>query len=70
MSATTTEQPSKATIARRRNAQGRRAKVCQAGGSRHDLILGADATRALERIKKRDGVNATTAITRLLLGAS
>lgn len=67
---TTTTEPTKAQLARRRNAQGRRTKVCQAGGSRHDLILGADATAALERIKARDGVSATTAITRLLLGAS
>lgn len=63
------KKPSKATVARRRNAKERRARVQGDGGRRVDLLLPPDAAEALARLEATTGDSATAVITGLLLQA-
>lgn len=64
-----TDNPSRATIARRKNAKERRSRVVADGGRRVELLLGVDAARALSNIEAATGQGATAVITGLLLQA-
>ena len=48
----------------------RRARILAAGGSQLALLLGKDATQALEAIVARTGETKTQAVERLLIGDS
>jgi hypothetical protein len=63
----TDQAPSKATLARRRNAQARRDRVLGEGGRRLELLLQPDAAQALIDLEQKTGGNATQVISGLLL---
>lgn len=65
----TTDKPSRATIARRKNAKDRRRRILAEGGRRVELLLLPDAAHALERLEATTGDNATAVISGLLLQA-
>jgi len=67
--AATAENPSRATIARRKNAKERRSRVLAEGGRRLELLLPPDAAEILARLEARDGATATAIIIGLLLQA-
>lgn len=64
------EKPSRATVARRKNARERRDRVLAEGGRRLDLLLPVDAAKALHRLESSSGDTATTVISGLLLQAA
>lgn len=59
--------PSKATIARRRNAAARRTRILEEGGRRLELLLEGPAAEALDRLMALDGADATKVVSGLLL---
>lgn len=63
------DQPSKATLARRRNASKRRESIVR-NGRRIDLLLTAEPAAALAAIEARTGERPTVIISRLLLQAT
>ena len=66
-----TETPSRATLARRKNAAARRSRVLAEGGRRLELLLSPAATQALDKLLHRgDGATATEVIEGLLLQAA
>lgn len=65
-----TDNPSRSTIARRKNAKERRTRVLADGGRRLELLLSSDAAKALVRLEAATGDNATAVITGLLLQAA
>ena len=67
---TTKDKPSRATVARRKNARERRTRILAEGGRRLELLLEGPATKALDRLEKTTGDNATAVITGLLLQAT
>lgn len=62
-------QPSRQIIARRRNAREQRTRIVDEGGRRLELLLDADAAKALAQLQGAGGVSARTVISRLLLQA-
>lgn len=64
------DKPSKATIARRKNARERRTRVVADGGRRVELLLEEPAAKALGRLEATTGDSATAVITGLLLQAT
>jgi hypothetical protein len=65
--AATADSPSRATIARRKNAKERRSRVLAEGGRRVELLLAADAARALSALEAATGGSATAVVSGLLL---
>lgn len=63
----TKDQPSRTTIARRRNARERRERVLAGGGRRIELLLEAPAAKELARLEQTTGDPAVAIITGLLL---
>lgn len=61
------KKPSRAELARRRNAAERRKRVIAEGGRRVELLLLPDAARALERLERITGDTATAVVSGLLL---
>ena len=65
-----TDKPSRATIARRKNARERRTRVLADGGRRIELLLEAPAAKALDKLEAATGDTATAVVTGLLLQAT
>jgi hypothetical protein len=64
-----TDKPSRATVARRKNARERRARILKEGGRRVELLLPVDAAKALTKLEETTGDTATAVISGLLLQA-
>lgn len=64
------EQPSAATLARRKNARERRDRVLADGGRRLELLLLPDAAKALTKLERDRHEAATVIIAELLIGAA
>lgn len=64
------KEPSRAVIARRKNASARRTRVLEEGGRRIELLLLPDAAKALTTLERESGEPATTVISGLLLQAA
>lgn len=67
---TTKDQPSRTTIARRRNAKERRERVLADGGRRLELLLPPEAAKALAKLEHTTGDPAVAIVTGLLLQAA
>lgn len=65
-----TDKPSRATIARRKNAKERRKRVLAEGGRRVELLLEPDAAKALNKLESTTGDSATAVVSGLLLQAT
>ncbi|HEY1035515.1 MAG TPA: hypothetical protein VGE09_11100 [Pseudoxanthomonas sp.] len=65
-----TDKPSRATIARRKNARERRTRVLADGGRRIELLLEAPAAKALDKLEATTGDSATAVVTGLLQATS
>lgn len=65
-----TDKPTPSTVARRKNARERRDRMLAEGGRRLDLLLPANAAKALDRLETSSGESATGVISGLLLQAA
>lgn len=65
-----TTAPSRAQVARRKNARERRTRVLAEGGRRIEVLLLPDAAQALERLERAREETATAIISALLLQAA
>lgn len=62
-----TKGPSRATLARRKNAKERRTRVLAEGGRRVDVLLTREPADVLDELEASSGENATSVISGLLL---